>query len=186
MKHVSLISSALLLAALCVGCSTAHRTTNRDIPNFYTVSPGIYRGAQPTAEGWKYLQSIGVRCVIKLNTEQEGSDAFAEKLNMEVIRIPITTAQQTVDRPSVSALRRGLMRVTTNGTYIHCGSNLRTSSKIYRLLDAQGGQDRTGLFIGLYRVKAQGIPKQAAYAEMKAYGFHPLLRGLYSVWEDEP
>jgi hypothetical protein len=40
------------------------------------------------------------------------------------------------------------------------------------------GRDRSGLIIGLYRVRYEGWSPCAAYAEMQQFGFNERLRGL--------
>jgi hypothetical protein len=64
-------------------------TIEHGIPNLFAVEQDILRGGQPNVDGWTYLKSQGVICVIKLNTEEEGSDAVAEALGMVVHRFPI-------------------------------------------------------------------------------------------------
>ena len=39
--------------------------------------------------------------------------------------------------------------------------------------------------VGAYRVKVEHWTKSAAYQEMKAHGFHPMLRGLYWSWQED-
>jgi hypothetical protein len=36
------------------------------LPNFYSVTPNLYRGAQPTAEGMRALEAMGVKTVLSL------------------------------------------------------------------------------------------------------------------------
>lgn len=138
------------------------------IPNFAQVEPGIWRGGQPTPEGWKYLKSIGVKRDLKLNTERESSDAAAKINGIEVICFPIPLSEQTIHKPKSETLSNAVNAIKPDGTYIHC----------------EHGQDRTGLVVGIYRVKVQHWTKAAAYAEMKAHGFHPVLRGLQACWLD--
>jgi protein tyrosine/serine phosphatase len=55
-----------------------------------------------------------------------------------------------------------LADVSLHPIYIHC----------------ELGRDRVGLIAALYRVRFQGWRPQAAYAEMKCFGFRSYLRGL--------
>ena len=52
-------------------------------------------------------------------------------------------------------------------------------------LGTQGGQDRTGLIVGAYRVWVQHWTKADAQREMMQRGFHPTLPGLANFWRDE-
>jgi hypothetical protein len=177
-----------LTLAVC-GCST-HPTVH-GIPNFAPVDPTnhIYRGAQPAgAEGWTYLKSLGVTNVVKLNLKSEGSDDLAEKLEMRVCYRPITIESQVGWPPDARLTNEyidGTLAVIVPGTFFHCGSDKRTRSKLDRELNSQGGQDRTGLICGCYRVRKQGWSKARAQQEMESFEFHKELHGLWDFWEDE-
>jgi hypothetical protein len=179
-----------LTLAVC-GCFTySIYPTVHGIPNFQEVDKTnhIYRGAQPAdADGWEYLKSLGVINVVKLNLKSEGSDDFAEKLQMRVCYRPITIEQQ-LGLPGSRLTNEfidGTLAFIVPGTFIHCGSDGRTRSKLDTDLNSQGGQDRTGLICGCYRVRIQGKSKAYAQKEMESFGFHKLLHGLWDFWEDE-
>jgi hypothetical protein len=125
---------------------------------------------------------MGVKNVIKLNTSVEGSDAGSGLLVRE---FPITLAQQ-ID-PFTPPSQGYLLQIVTNivpNTFVHCGSDKRTRSWIDEKFNCQGGQDRTGLVIGIYRVKVDRWSKEVARNEMKVHGFHPELLGLERAWVD--
>lgn len=159
------------IALVCLGCSCSTvNTVSHGIPNLAQVEPGIWRGGQPTAEGWKWLASQGVVLDIKLNPDDEGSDAAAVQCGMMVMPAPITTTEQTVGKPSRDKIILAVMAIGP-GAFIHCTH----------------GQDRTGLVIGAYRVMFENWTKDAAWREMVANGFHPELLGLTRSWtEDVP
>ena len=155
---------ALLTLFGCVSTAAPH-----GIPNFSQVRPGVWRGGQPTGSGWEYLKSLGVKWDVKLNTENEASDDGAKAHGIQVIYLPITLMQQTVGKPDATTLNVAVSAIERDGTFVHC----------------QHGQDRTGLLVGAYRVKVEHWTKSAAYQEMKAHGFHPMLRGLYRSWQED-
>jgi hypothetical protein len=161
----------LLLAALLSSCVSPLGTPRRSadapvgVPNLALVAPGIYRCGQPTVEGWIYLHSLGVSNVIKLNTVEEGSDAPAVLLGMTVHHYPIPADQQFMPGSVSQADLAAAVREIQPGTVVHCTH----------------GKDRTGLVIGLWRVR-QGWTRELAYAEMRQYRFHPILVGLYAAW----
>ncbi len=176
---------AMMMLGSC-GCQTAMVT--HGIPNLRQVEPGVWRGGQPTDEGWRWLHAQGVRVVVKLNPESEASDAAAEEpYGMIVWRLPLTFGQQLgtskipkdyfVDAvaafplPQAQRSSFGLMPDQSVGNvFIHC----------------QHGQDRTGLFVACYRVAGhqEHWTKAAAEKEMLANGFHKELVGLWEYWEN--
>jgi tyrosine-protein phosphatase SIW14 len=166
MKTVEL-KIALLVVGLLASCATSQKPAH-GVPNLAQVKPGIWRGGQPTAEGWQYLKSLGVHTSIKLNPVSEASDDLAASNGFTVVYLPITLAQQTIGKPNSNNLYAAVSAMT-NGTFVHC---LR-------------GQDRAGLAVGAYRVRVDHWTKDAAYQEMADHGFHPLLRGLYWSWEED-
>lgn len=140
------------------------------IPNFDVVDLDnrIYRGGQPTTnEQWQALSNAGVKQVIKLNEDSEGSDDGALMVGrMDVFRIGISTTEQIVTQPDPQYLIDAVGFIKP-GTFVHCSH----------------GQDRTGLVIGLYRLK-QGWSKYKAQSEMEAHGIHWDLFGLAKAWAD--
>ncbi len=147
-----------------LGCTTVPTTTTHGIPNFAVLDDNIYRGGQPTAEGWAYLKSIGVTNVVKLNEKSEAED----KTDLTVNYFPIDTLHQTLLKPNRHEVFDAVAHVKPF-TYVHC----------------EHGQDRTGLIVGIHRVIRDHWPKQKAYDEMIAHGFHKSLHGLYDFWEDD-
>lgn len=135
------------------------------IPNFSEVEPLIYRGGQPTQEGWGYLKSIGVTQVIKLNEDSESVDNVPDGMTLFKVQIPLS--QQIITEPNAQYLSDAVGFIEPN-TFVHC----------------EHGKDRTGLVIGMYRVIKQGWTKARAYDEMITFGFHPELFGLAKAWED--
>lgn len=157
------------------------------IPNLSCLDPAknIWRGAQPiTFEDWTALWDRGIRHVIKLNTASEGSDLTATELGMDVMECPITLAQQLLTEPDLQSLQSAVAFIGEN-TFIHCGSTERTKHAM--LVNDEhnaGGNDRTGVCVGYYRVLRQGWTKADAYAEMLKHGYHPILLGLDKCFAD--
>lgn len=160
------MSAAIKLCCLAAAATLSGCASIESVPNLRQVSPGIWRGGQPTEQGWRDLQALGVRHVIKLNTGAE--DATASDLGMRVEWFPITAAAQTVGKPAPGSVLAAASRIRP-GTFIHCTH----------------GRDRTGLVVGAYRVCGEGWSKGQAYQEMRALGFRPALRGLYWSWQED-
>jgi len=165
MRHLFHIFLApLLLCAFALdGCVSAPVT--RGIPNLAFIDYTIVRGGQPTLEGWVWLRGIGITNVVKLNTEQEASDADAELLGMTIQKFPIDWHHQFFCEPDATLIWHACDAITPH-TYIHC----------------EHGQDRTGLVVACWRMD-NGATKAAAEREMLMYGFHKSLFGLWEFWE---
>ncbi|MFM7323045.1 MAG: fused DSP-PTPase phosphatase/NAD kinase-like protein [Armatimonadota bacterium] len=139
------------------------RVTEKEIPNFAAVAPGIWRGAAPTKDGLRRLKSMGVRHIVDLRIERKGQDAEAaacRELGLERTRIRMGR-----EAPTAKQVAQFLALCDGAGTapvFIHC----------------QHGADRTGAMVGIYRVARQGWEYPRARAEMRKYGFTPWLHEL--------
>ncbi|MHC4325718.1 MAG: fused DSP-PTPase phosphatase/NAD kinase-like protein, partial [Planctomycetota bacterium] len=121
----------------------AERIELPGLPNFHKVSDDLYRGAQPTAEGMKQLEKLGVKTVVNLRSvhsdrdELEGTGLAYEHIKM--------TAWKTEDKDVVRFLK---IVTDSNQTpvFVHC----------------QHGADRTGMMNAVYRIAVQGWSKDQA------------------------
>jgi tyrosine-protein phosphatase SIW14 len=141
------------------------------ILNFAQVSPHpIYRGGQPSRDGWLYLKSLGVKTVVKLNCPDEGIDDHPD-FNIIDCHMPPKDFWQAFGKPDPADVARAVaaLRDSPKGPfYVHC----------------LHGQDRTGLVVGEFRVLNDGWTTDQAYAEMMQHGFHPELIDLLRTWEE--
>ncbi len=130
----------------------------RGITNFGQVTPTLYRGGQPTSEGYRELKQMGIDTVVSFRHEK-GENTLerraVEGLGMRFISLP----WHAWDQP-------GDYEVSQFFTLL--GSNPR--SKVY--VHCQQGRDRTGTMVALYRVAVDHWCPANAVAEMKAYHYH--------------
>lgn len=157
----------IALLALC-GCSAIKPSSAP--PNFRLISGTVYRGGQPTSpEQWRYLKSLGVKTVVKLNFDSEGSDDAAEVLGLRVVKFeaPPSTVLDWTDAMSVEQLNRVVETMSAGHCFVHCTH----------------GKDRTGLACMAYRVKVNGWTRGRAWLEAKDLGYHGLFLGLDETWE---
>lgn len=171
---------ALCAAAIEAGCAlgasaSQGQAAEHGVPNFRVVDSGVvYRGGQPTAEGWSYLQSLGVKTVVKLDLSTEGSDDEATRLGMTVVDAsgPPSDLKDFYEAPDPERIRLAVQTLEDESrwpVYVHC----------------LHGQDRTGLIVGLFRVRHDHYTKSQAFKEMRENNFHwELFPGLDDVWED--
>jgi protein tyrosine phosphatase (PTP) superfamily phosphohydrolase (DUF442 family) len=122
------------------------------LPNLHKVSPGLYRGAQPTPAGFKELKNLGVRTVINLR-EPAADRAGLQGTGLACECIPMT-AFHPRDEDVVRFLQI-VARADGAPVFVHC----------------KRGADRTGLMCAIYRIAVQGWSKEQALAEMTQGGF---------------
>ncbi len=166
---VMFLGPLFVLGTACL-CATSDATSfppTNGIPNFAVVDElkRIYRGGQPTAEGWAYLKSIGVTNVVKLNTDDEASDAPGERLGMTICKFAMTARQQLLGTTVQQKVKAAADHITAN-TFVHC----------------KLGKNRTGTVIGYYRITRCGWTKGEARKEMNQYGWRDSLPGLQLFW----
>ena len=151
-----------LLLLLVAGCSTTPR-------QFEVISKthNAYRCAQPDRATFDSLKKAGVQWDIKLNTDSEGSDAYAESIGIHVIKIPIDFWHQLLGPVPVDRMIEAIEAHPDNFV-VHCTH----------------GQDRTGLYVYLYDRTMLRMSKQDAEKDMLAHGFHRILFGLWEAEED--
>jgi len=164
MKLSRTLAATLALFAVSILCAfgAPPLVSEKEIPNFDTVAPGIYRGAAPTDAGLKRLKEMGVRTVIDLRIERRGQkeeEAQAQALGFGRLRIPL--GREAPTKKQVATFLATLDDPAKRPVFIHC----------------QHGADRTGAMVGIYRVTRQGWDFDRTYKEMRHYGFNP------SLWE---
>ncbi len=131
------------------------------LPNFFQVTPILYRGAQPTADGMRALEAMGVKTVLSLRAFND-DESLLPQTKLAHPRIRFNTWH-----PEDEDVVRFLRIVTDPKNlpvFVHC----------------QHGSDRTGTMIAIYRVAVQGWDREEAIREMVegGYGFHPMWENL--------
>ena len=150
----------------------AHKLTLKGVPNFGEVTPTLYRGAQPTKEGFGNLAKMGIGIVVDLRGSRDSERQLVTKLGMRYVPIPWRCFHPQ-DRPLAQFLT--LLRENPGKkVFVHC----RT------------GDDRTGMNVAAYRITQESWTAQEARNEMEAYGFSLFHRticpGLASYEEEFP
>lgn len=126
--------------------------------NFAEVSPNLYRGGQPGADGLKALKKMGVRIVI----DMRGSKSPHEKIAVEELGMKYVSIPWHCPFPRDAIFARFLRVIHDNPRtkiFVHC-----------RL-----GDDRTGMAIATYRMTEEGWSADEALKEMEEFGF----RGIH-------
>ncbi|HWY55707.1 MAG TPA: protein tyrosine phosphatase family protein [Terriglobales bacterium] len=133
--------------------SFAHRLTIKGVPNAGDVTPELYRGGQPTEQGFEALARLGINIVVDLRGSRESERERVNNLGMQYVAIPwhCPFPHDDVFARFLSLLRQN----PGKKVFVHC-----------RL-----GDDRAGMTIAAYRMAEQGWTAQEAMKEMEAYGF---------------
>jgi tyrosine-protein phosphatase SIW14 len=127
------------------------------VPNFYQVNDHVYRGAQPSDEGWKTLATLGVKTVIDLRLKNEhpteAEQQAVEAAGMHYINIPMNGLIAPADEQVSRVL--ALLDSTKDGpVFVHC----------------RRGADRTGTVIACYRIAHDHWQNKKALSEAKSAG----------------
>jgi len=160
---ILLILNLLLTCMLAEAADKPGQKTYPGLPNFSEVAPGIYRGAAPTAEGFKTLESLKVKTIIDLRIERK--PAQQEKVTSEAKGfswINLRMGREAPTKEQVDTLLETLAKAPKEPVYVHC----------------QHGADRTGCMIGIYRVQVQGWTFDETWKEMRKFGFKTYLDEL--------
>jgi protein tyrosine phosphatase (PTP) superfamily phosphohydrolase (DUF442 family) len=136
------------------------------VPNLFQVTPTLYRSAQPTLQGFKNLEQMGIQTVVNLRGGEDDERA-ALALGFGLESIPLSAARNRHE--SNVRVMRLLGRADLGPVLVHC----------------QHGADRTGMILALYRMVYQGWDSAKAIEEMRkgGYGFHSIWGGLVDYLE---
>ena len=122
-----------------------------DLPecsNLYQVDEGLYRGAQPTLEGFRELKKLGIRTVVNLRESDTDRGGIADT-KLGYVLLPVPYYQATDDE-----IVKFLQVVTDKKrlpVFMHCNS----------------GANRTGMMVAIYRVVVSGWKVDEALKEMR-------------------
>jgi tyrosine-protein phosphatase SIW14 len=129
------------------------------IKNFDRVDDHVYRGAQPTAEGFQYLANLGVKTVIDLR--EADSRAVAEEQlvradGMQYINVPMTGLTPPTEA-QVTKIRALLEDTASGAVFVHC----------------KRGADRTGAVVAAYHIDYDRWDNSRALSDAKSHSMSP-------------
>lgn len=177
--------------------TAVERLEKPGLKNLAHVEQGLYRGGRPLLDqgGIQSLRDLGIKTIINLQggdlaafgkaddpewsrlilklepgeapSAIENETNAARAAGIEEINIPLDSLEPVTEAEAV-ALDRLLMRIAPANLqrpiYVHC----------------EHGKDRTGLVIGLYRMRYDGWSREKASAEMRKMGHTGLLDELFT------
>jgi tyrosine-protein phosphatase SIW14 len=130
----------------------ARKLRLRGVAQFGQVTPTLYRGAQPSKEGFANLHKLGVNIVVDLRGSRASERELVNRLGMKYVAIPWHCFS-----PRDEHFAKFLKLLRDNPgkkVFVHC-----------RL-----GDDRTGMEIAAYRMAEQGWTAEEARREMEVFG----------------
>ena len=137
------------------------------VKNMYQVSAQLYRGSQPTREGYQALANMGIKTVVSLRRANP-NPKLTQDLPLTVKHIPMNPFifKDTHAREFLAIVSDP----KNQPVYVHC---------LY-------GSDRTGAMVALYRMALQRWSAKAAIEEMKngGFGFHMVFANLITYLKE--
>jgi len=133
-------------------------------PNLHRVTDGLYRGAQPTAEGFRALRKLGVKTVVNLRLMHSDRELI-EGAGLDYVHIPMGAWR--VREAHVLDFLALATDPARQPVFFHC----------------QHGADRTGTMAAFYRLVVQGWTKDEALREMTEgeFGYHEVWTNLIEL-----
>jgi tyrosine-protein phosphatase SIW14 len=154
--------TAVLLVAAGLSFTPAFADSSKVLPNFQKVNDHVYRGGQPSDEGFKTLAKLGIKTIIDLREIGEHSQADEKRIvnteGMQYVSIPM----QGMSAPTGEAMQKVLSYLNDESAgpvFVHC----------------RRGADRTGTVIAVYRIGHDQWANKKALSEARGYGM--------SMWE---
>jgi tyrosine-protein phosphatase SIW14 len=127
----------------------------KGIPNFGKVSSTLYRGGQPSRQGFEALSKMGVDIVVDTRGNRaDGEGKMVKHMGMKYVSIP-----WHCPFPHDEVFARFLKLMKDNPhkkVFVHC-----------RL-----GDDRTGMMVAAYRMAIEDWSAKDAMLEMQYFGFN--------------
>jgi len=163
-SRLGLLVVSILAGGLLSGAASAQDLTG--VPNFHSVNSRIYRGAQPTPQGFQELAKLGIKTVIDLREPGDRSTSekkIVEATGMHYISVPMRGFHTPTPEQITKVL--GLFGDTAAGpVFVHC----------------RRGADRTGTVVACYRISHDGWENTRALAEARSLGMSMFQRAMQS------
>jgi len=129
------------------------------VPNSGKINDHLYRGAQPRDPGLLELKKLGITTIVDLRGEDPARISWEEKraesLGIHFIHIPVNGWSPPTNEQAAQFL--SIFRDSPQEkVFVHC---------LY-------GDDRTGVFVAVYRMALEKLPPEQALKEMYFFGFN--------------
>jgi len=139
-------------------CKPALPLSLPGLPNLHKVTKDLYRGAQPTREGFRELEKMGIKTVINLRHSHSDTELIR---GTRLDYIHIRTHAWDLNENDVVRFLKVATDQNRTPVFVHC----------------QHEADRTGVMCALYRITVCGWSRKQAIEEMTRGGF-----GYHRIW----
>ena len=136
------------------------------VGNFQKVDDHVYRGAQPTAQGFSNLNKLGIKVVVDLREPGDRStleSKIVTAAGMKYISVPMY-GMETPSNESVQKVLALLEDKSSGPVFVHC----------------KRGADRTGGVIACYRIEHDGWKNDKALVEARSMGMSWFQKAIQS------
>src|SRR5215471_3805448 len=92
------------------------------IKNFDQVDANVYRGGQPTEEGFQYLSKLGVKTIIDLrefDARSQAEERLVASDGMQYVNVPMTGLTPPTEA-EITRILALLEDTTTGPVFVHC------------------------------------------------------------------
>ena len=141
------------------GQEVAKPATPRDdlpgLKNLAVVSDALWRGAQPTAEGFLELKRRGIKTIVNLRSAHSDRDLMAGT-GLQYFEIPCHAWHP--EEEDVLKFLKIVGDPKNQPVYVHCAA----------------GADRTGTMVAVYRMLEQGWTADNVAKELPNFHYHPI------------
>ncbi len=164
LRNRLLICLACALLAIALGLpasfpqTPAQKPAPKGVPNFGEVTAQLFRGGQPTTEGFRALKDFGIEIVV--NFRDEPAEIESERRAVEALGLRYVSiswkASQIPQGAQVAEFLKLLQTSPGKRIFAHC----------------RFGSDRTGVMIATYRLAFEDWQPAQALREMRTYHYH--------------
>lgn len=137
-------------------------TPRNDLPglkNFAKVSEALFRGEQPTAEGFTELKKLGVKTIVCLR-EFHGDRDLLKGVGLQYAHINCKAWHP--EDEDVARFIKIVRDPKNQPVFVHC----------------QHGSDRTGVMVGCYRIMEMKWTNTEAEKEIHNFGYHEIFKDI--------
>ena len=148
--------TAGLLIAIALPTAVLAGSQPDGVTNFQKVDDHVYRGAQPTEQGFKSLAKLGIKTIVDLREPGDRSrleEKMVRAAGMEYVSVPMY-GMETPSNDKVVKVLALLEDTSTGPVFVHC----------------KRGADRTGAVIACYRMEHDRWKNDQALTEAKSLG----------------